>query len=36
MQYHILTLGCQMNISDSEKVITVLNEISLGFIGKNS
>jgi tRNA-2-methylthio-N6-dimethylallyladenosine synthase len=29
MLYHILTLGCQMNLSDSEKVITVLNDMGL-------
>ena len=29
MHYHIITLGCQMNLSDSEKVITVLNDMGL-------
>ncbi len=29
MYYHIITLGCQMNLSDSEKVITVLNDMGL-------
>ncbi|MBW6534852.1 MAG: tRNA (N6-isopentenyl adenosine(37)-C2)-methylthiotransferase MiaB [Mariniphaga sp.] len=26
MKYHLITLGCQMNLSDSERVIAVLNE----------
>src|SRR5690554_1424454 len=26
MKYHIITLGCQMNISDSERTISVLNK----------
>ena len=26
MKYHILTLGCQMNLSDSERVISVLDQ----------
>lgn len=26
MKYHIVTLGCQMNLSDSERVISVLDE----------
>ncbi len=26
MKYHIVTLGCQMNLSDSERVISVLEE----------
>ncbi|MFW5830763.1 MAG: tRNA (N6-isopentenyl adenosine(37)-C2)-methylthiotransferase MiaB [Prolixibacteraceae bacterium] len=26
MKYHIITLGCQMNLSDSERVISVLDE----------
>ena len=26
MKYHLITLGCQMNLSDSERVISVLNE----------
>jgi tRNA-2-methylthio-N6-dimethylallyladenosine synthase len=25
MKYHLITLGCQMNLSDSERVISVLN-----------
>ena len=29
MQYHLITLGCQMNISDSERVVTVLNEMGM-------
>ena len=27
MKYHILTLGCQMNKSDSERVRTVIEEM---------
>ncbi len=27
MKYHIVTLGCQMNLSDSERVISVLEEV---------
>ncbi|MBW2998842.1 hypothetical protein KY321_04855, partial [Candidatus Woesearchaeota archaeon] len=26
MKYHLVTLGCQMNLSDSERVISVLDE----------
>lgn len=26
MKYHVVTLGCQMNLSDSERVISVLDE----------
>ncbi|MBN1987097.1 MAG: radical SAM protein, partial [Prolixibacteraceae bacterium] len=26
MKYHVITLGCQMNLSDSERVISVLDE----------
>lgn len=26
MKYHLVTLGCQMNLSDSERVISVLND----------
>jgi tRNA-2-methylthio-N6-dimethylallyladenosine synthase len=26
MKYHLITLGCQMNLSDGERVISVLNE----------
>ncbi len=26
MKYHVITLGCQMNLSDGERVISVLNE----------
>jgi tRNA-2-methylthio-N6-dimethylallyladenosine synthase len=26
LKYHLITLGCQMNLSDSERVISVLNE----------
>jgi tRNA-2-methylthio-N6-dimethylallyladenosine synthase len=26
MKYHLITLGCQMNLSDSERVASVLNE----------
>src|SRR6056297_2644139 len=26
MKYHLITLGCQMNLTDSERVISVLNE----------
>ncbi len=26
LKYHIITLGCQMNISDSERVLTIMNE----------
>ncbi|MCA1761205.1 MAG: MiaB/RimO family radical SAM methylthiotransferase, partial [Bacteroidales bacterium] len=26
MKYHLITLGCQMNLSDSERVISVLDE----------
>ncbi len=26
MKYHIITLGCQMNVSDSERVKAVLDE----------
>ena len=26
MKYHLITLGCQMNLSDSERVISVLNK----------
>jgi tRNA-2-methylthio-N6-dimethylallyladenosine synthase len=26
MKYHLITLGCQMNLSDSERVTSVLNE----------
>ncbi len=42
MKYHIITLGCQMNLSDSERVIAVLdgagftrteNEAEAGLIG---
>jgi len=29
MKYHLITLGCQMNLSDSERVITVLNDMGL-------
>lgn len=29
MKYHLITLGCQMNISDSERVITTLNNMGL-------
>lgn len=29
MKYHIITLGCQMNLSDSERVITILNEMGM-------
>lgn len=29
MKYHLITLGCQMNLSDSERVVTVLNEMGL-------
>lgn len=31
MKYHLLTLGCQMNVSDSERVKTVLED-QLGYI----
>ena len=42
MKYHLLTLGCQMNLSDSERVTSVLdgagyvwtdNEEEAGIIG---
>ena len=26
MKYHVITLGCQMNLSDSERVISVLDD----------
>ncbi|NCB08720.1 MAG: radical SAM protein, partial [Bacteroidia bacterium] len=26
MKYHVITLGCQMNLSDSERVISILDE----------
>lgn len=29
MKYHLITLGCQMNLSDSERVVTVLNEMGM-------
>lgn len=29
MKYHLITLGCQMNLSDSERVITVLNDMGM-------
>jgi tRNA-2-methylthio-N6-dimethylallyladenosine synthase len=32
MKYHLITLGCQMNISDSERVVTVLNEMGMSRI----
>jgi tRNA A37 methylthiotransferase MiaB len=29
MRYYLLTLGCQMNLSDSERIHTVLKEMGL-------
>jgi tRNA-2-methylthio-N6-dimethylallyladenosine synthase len=30
MKYHLITLGCQMNVSDSERVKTILED-KLGY-----
>jgi tRNA-2-methylthio-N6-dimethylallyladenosine synthase len=29
MKYHLISLGCQMNISDSERVVSILNEMGM-------
>ena len=29
MKYHLITLGCQMNLSDSERVISILSDMGL-------
>ncbi len=32
MKYHLITLGCQMNIADSERVSAVLDKMGYSLI----